>query len=228
MVENYHVPDVNGFYLGKVLRHESYGRCKIWIPGIHTDDQKEKPDELPDAVQVSQIFGGGRKGNGCFSYPNIDSVVVCFFINRDQNYPAYLGVLLDGKEANEEWDKVIPEIASKKPSKIHRMNSGQSYVEMSEDGQIIMESWSKSNENQHAKVSISKSGDINLESTGQIHISAPTITMDAGEQIWIQTPSFTNINSTKNMVVCDSINLNASNGMVNIQSVISPSGSPLI
>jgi hypothetical protein len=29
------------------------------------------------------MFGGSLKGNGVFSYPNIDSTVICGFLNED-------------------------------------------------------------------------------------------------------------------------------------------------
>jgi len=43
----------------------------------------EKVDKLPSAEQASSLAFGAVKGNGMFSYPNIGSVVWCFFERGD-------------------------------------------------------------------------------------------------------------------------------------------------
>lgn len=70
-----------GFYRGLVLKHLRNGMCKIWIPGIYPAELSsyEEADKLPSAEQASPIAFGTNGGNGVFSYPNIGSVVWCFF-----------------------------------------------------------------------------------------------------------------------------------------------------
>lgn len=70
-----------GFYRGLVLKHLRNGMCKIWIPGVYPAELSsyEEADKLPSAEQASPIAFGANGGNGVFSYPNIGSVVWCFF-----------------------------------------------------------------------------------------------------------------------------------------------------
>lgn len=65
-----------GFYRGKVIRHLPAGKLKVYIPGVYLTDE---PDELPECEQATPLFAGTNKGNGCFSYPNLESIVWCFF-----------------------------------------------------------------------------------------------------------------------------------------------------
>lgn len=51
------------------------------------------------------MFGGTNKGNGMFSYPNIGSVVWCFFQNGDQNFPVFFAATLGGERAVDESQK---------------------------------------------------------------------------------------------------------------------------
>ena len=60
-----------------------YGRCKVFIPGVYPDEMEKNPDQLPDAEQISPLFGGSLDGNGVFSYPNLGSIVICGFWNGD-------------------------------------------------------------------------------------------------------------------------------------------------
>ena len=41
--------ELNGFYRGKVLKHEDFGRCKVYIPGVYPQEFEDKPESLPDA-----------------------------------------------------------------------------------------------------------------------------------------------------------------------------------
>lgn len=72
-----------GFFKGVVVKHLEHGKCKIWIPGVYPDGADKEPDSLPDAIQVSPMFGGSCSGNGVFTYPNLGSVVICGFLNED-------------------------------------------------------------------------------------------------------------------------------------------------
>ena len=74
-----------GVYRGQVLKHLSNGFCKIYIPSVYPEEWNnyENADKLPSAEQAASLFGGTNNGNGVFSYPNIGSIVWCFFANND-------------------------------------------------------------------------------------------------------------------------------------------------
>ena len=80
MVEDF--PEGNklfGFYRGQVLKHCSQGKCKLWIPSVYPIEWRNNPDMIPDAEQAAPLFGGSFAGNGVFSWPDIGSIVWCFF-----------------------------------------------------------------------------------------------------------------------------------------------------
>lgn len=228
---NKHLPDCSGFYLGKVLKHLSYGRIKVWIPGIHEDKYKDKElwKELPTAVQVSPIFGGVFKGNGMFSYPNIDSMVVCFFINKDQNYPAYFASVLNGKDDGtwDQWDQIFPDRATEGESHIHNINIGQTYLTFHEDGSIELCAWNRTDPTE-SKIILDKEGNVTIRGHKQLTLDAPTVEIKAIEQVKITSPSFTNINTKKNTTVCDKIELNAVNGSVTVKTELAPGGTSFV
>jgi len=74
---------LNGVYFGKVLKHLSHGKLKVYIPSVYPESCLSAPDIVPDCIQVTPLFGGSSTGNGVFSYPNIGSTVVCIFANND-------------------------------------------------------------------------------------------------------------------------------------------------
>lgn len=217
-----------GFYKGKVIKHLQYGKCKIWIPSIHHDDWEKTPDKLPDAYPAVPVFGGAYKGNGMFSYPNVNAIVWVFFENGDQNFPQYFAGTLEGEDAHEHWDQIGPNIPADGDSNIHKFVTGQCSIEYNQDGKITIDVWSRTSPDCEAKICISKYGHISLNSTKCIKLDAPNIVINAQESMTINTPSFINMNAVKNVVVCPSIDLDASTGMVNIKSVLSPTGSPII
>lgn len=95
-----------GFFRGKVVKHLTHGRCKVWIPGVYPDELKSAWQKLPDAEQISPVFGGCNEGNGTFSYPNIGSTVVCGFWNGDQNLPFFFAAVLGGPNAFGQYETV--------------------------------------------------------------------------------------------------------------------------
>jgi len=38
---------------------------------------------IPPAEQAASLFAGTNNGSGVFTYPNIGSIVWCFFANND-------------------------------------------------------------------------------------------------------------------------------------------------
>lgn len=89
------VDQVTGFYRGIVKKHLDNGRCKIWIPAVYDIKYKDSYDSLPDAQQATPLFGvssgtdDAANGNGLYSYPEIGTIVWCFFENNDINLPVY-------------------------------------------------------------------------------------------------------------------------------------------
>ena len=137
-----------GFYRGIVLKHLSNGYCKIWIPGVYPEEwhNSEQADLLPSAEQASPIRFGKNKGLGVFSYPNIGSIVWCFFANNDQNLPVYFAAALGGQEADKNWD-IARSMAGSHPDDayIHKIHVKNSDIEIYETGMIKMHTESGSN-----------------------------------------------------------------------------------
>ena len=123
---------LTGFYRGIVIQHCTHGYCKIWIPSVYADSQKDAPETLPIAEQASGIFGGTNTGSGVFSYPNIGSIVWCFFANGDQNYPVYFAVTLGGQNAFGQYETIKTQ--NELCSTSHLITSGKTHVELFERG----------------------------------------------------------------------------------------------
>ena len=123
---------LTGFYRGIVIQHCTHGYCKIWIPSVYADSQKDAPETLPIAEQASGIFGGTNAGSGVFSYPNIGSIVWCFFANGDQNYPVYFAVTLGGQNAFGQYETIKTQ--NELCSTSHLITSGKTHVELFERG----------------------------------------------------------------------------------------------
>lgn len=132
------LPDIGnklfGIYLGTVLQHLSHGQLKVYIQGIYPEEWINDPDRLPVCRQIVSQFAGSHNGNGVFSYPNINSTVVCMFANGDQNLPLAIGTMLGGQNAfgQYEWIKNPDEIVSDK----HLITAGKSHIQMHESGKI--------------------------------------------------------------------------------------------
>lgn len=125
---------LTGFYRGEVIQHLTHGYCKIFIPSVYPDDWKDKPEMLPPAEQASSLFAGTNNGSGEFTYPNLHSVVWCFFANEDQNYPIYFASSLGGKNAFGQYELVKKQ--DEDVSKRHLITSGKARVEFFESGKL--------------------------------------------------------------------------------------------
>lgn len=97
---------ISGFYRGKVLKHCDNGKCKIMIYGVYPETWKDSPEKLPDAEQASSIGFDNTPGNGFFSYPEIGSIVWCFFANEDQNLPVYFATCQGGPQSNSKFNEI--------------------------------------------------------------------------------------------------------------------------
>ena len=85
MADSKSTSSLQGFYRGVVLKHLANGCCKIWIPSVFPIEWASyaNADLLPTAEQASPLSFGATNGLGIYSYPNIGSVVWCFFENGD-------------------------------------------------------------------------------------------------------------------------------------------------
>lgn len=128
---------LTGFYRGIVIQHCTHGYCKIWIPSVYADSQRDAPETLPIAEQASGIFGGTNTGSGVFSYPNIGSIVWCFFANGDQNYPVYFAACLGGENAFGQHE--IIKRPDEQVSQRHLITSGKTHIEWYENGKLSVQ-----------------------------------------------------------------------------------------
>lgn len=225
---------LNGFYRGKVVKHciSGYGRCKVFIPGVYPDEKEKDPNSLPDAEQISPLFGGSLDGNGVFSYPNLGSIVICGFWNGDQNMPFFFGSTLGGPFGKTQYNEAMANV-SKKTQKdgsdayIHKINVGNSSIKIWEPGFIEITTKNDENGTKNSKIVIDGKGNVTIDSTQQIQLNAPniniqakdsfqinanTIKMTAASQMDITTPVMTSMNGVSFNVQAPSINLDASTG----------------
>lgn len=126
-----------GIYLGTVLQHCTHGYCKIWIPSVYPHEWCTQPDKLPAASQATSIFGGTNKGSGVFTYPNIGSIVYCFFANGDQNSPVYFAASLGGENAFGQYELIHP--VGETQSEKHRISSEKSWIQMEQHGELKLQ-----------------------------------------------------------------------------------------
>lgn len=143
---------LNGFYRGQVIKHCSNGKCKIWIPGVYTEEAIRHPEILPDAEQAAPLFGGSSNGSGVFSYPRINAIVWCFFQNGDQNFPVYFAACNGGPEGIRQYTEIGPDGGYEEHGKmhdhiidatdkvsdaeIHKINVSKGQISFYEDGSI--------------------------------------------------------------------------------------------
>ncbi len=157
----------------------------MWIPGVYPDSLQSDPDALPDAEQITPLFGGSNKGNGVFSYPNIGSVVLCGFYNEDQNYPFLFGSILGGENPQSEYSEVRSDTTDKSvkngdDARVHKISVDQTTVKMWESGHIEVRTvYDRTNKPaKYSTIDIDGDGNVNIVSTTQIHLESPDIMID--------------------------------------------------
>ena len=175
-----------GFYRGVVISHLSFGRCKIWIPGVYPKEwqleenakindiygQPLKGSKYPTANQAAPLSpGGGSGGNGIFSYPAINSSVWCFFENGDENYPIYFAIDMNGRNAELNYSSCVD---STDPS-----GNGNSYFISLNKSSIKIQEKSIELKTENATVTMddlgnmsfkNKNGEISISNIGEITI----------------------------------------------------------
>ena len=140
---------LTGLYRGKVIQHLPHGRLKVYIPAVYAAEWETHPEMLPSAEQLTPLFAGSNQGNGVFSYPNIGSIVMCQFINGDQNYPLVIGATLGGPNAFGQYSHIYSDIkdennqvlstdisAVNHSSPSHLITAGKTHLRLFEDGRI--------------------------------------------------------------------------------------------
>lgn len=185
---------LSGFFLGKVLKHGDYGQCKIYIPGIYPESYANSPDNLPDAKQVAPMFGGSLKGNGVFSYPNIDSTVICGFLNEDQNQPIYWGAIQGGdKVVAEQYAEARCEISedsvkSGDDARVHKISVDKATIKISESGHIEIKVFNdrkfrtgKEVPEVGCQIDIDENGTTVINSSKQLVIKSPTVAIETND-----------------------------------------------
>lgn len=210
----------NGMYRGIVLKHLSHGFCKIWIPGIYPEEWNsyENADMLPSAEQASPISFGTNTGLGIFSYPNIGSVVWCFFANNDQNFPVYFASSLGGQEANKNWDKARA-MAGSHPDDayVHKVHVKNSDIEIYESGMIKVHTENGAN---NCNFVMDADGNIIVDSTTSITFKTKQFKIDAETQFDIISPNILCDANVEFTVKSPAINLDSSTGGTTIKSSI--------
>lgn len=185
---------LNGWYRGKVIRHEEFGKCKIYIPGVYPEECKDNPDLIPSAEQVSPIFGGSVEGNGIFTYPYIGAIVICGFLNEDQNQPFYIGTTLGGEEAQQKYKDVKPmnaftHIIHIKNTDITIKDTGdvkittgkdkKTLFNMTADGNVIVEA--------DTNITLHSKGTMDINADTQLNIKSPMINIKGATQTTIDS-----------------------------------------
>jgi hypothetical protein len=191
-----------GFYKGRVVKHLSHGKCKILIPEVYNIDSintDSEADKLPDALPAAPIFGGGNNGNGCFSYPDIGSIVWCFFDNGDINFPVYFASCLGGEEAKMKYsdcklfanDKVLNQI-DKNDAPVHIINSGRVMIIISESGAVKIVAADSSDKTKaiFSKIELNANGNMNISCTGQLTLTSENLKIVSKTGTEIDSPAF--------------------------------------
>lgn len=92
-----------GFYRGIVVQCLNNGFCRIRIPDILEQDEKDI-NTLPIAECAQTLGGGGNTNNGTFTYPVVGSIVWCFFEGGNLERPVYFAM---SNAKSEMWNNVM-------------------------------------------------------------------------------------------------------------------------
>lgn len=229
---------LNGIYRGTVLKHLDYGRMKVFIPGVYPDEYKTQPDSLPTAEMMSPIFcGGNTNGNGVYSYPNLNSSVICQFFNGDQNFPIVLGTTLGADASRSNFDKCYSDDNDKIPDwrdngkssnsnesednkctepHIHKIVVGRSSITIYEGGTIKMGVNGSKGE---SSIVMDGEGNIIINCSGNLQVKAKNVKTTAKNDInEIACGNFI-INSGNTLwEQSKEISINATNGVLTLRS----------
>ena len=199
---------LNGFYRGKVVKHciSGYGRCKVFIPGVYPDEKENDPNSLPDAEQISPLFGGSLDGNGVFSYPNLGSIVICGFWNGDQNMPFFFGSTLGGPDSGNVYSKIDSlkadpkKVASGDDATLHSIQVHNTSIDIYERGNIKINVLSD-NSSDRCRIDVDgRTGNVSITSSQKTQITSPEISMTASGKITLDAGQI-GINASTNLAL---------------------------
>ena len=182
----------SGFYRGKVIaRSDSkHGRVKLWIPGVYPEEWESTPENLPDAEPAMPLFGGCNNGNGMFSYPNINSIVWCFFANDDQNFPVYFAATYGGTDASGQFDTCTQLPNAEDGAYVHKICAGRTTVLLAESGNFMIETRTIDDAGKPNNVTINgdQSGNLKIDASTCIDISTNEIRLRAFDKMSFVSP----------------------------------------
>jgi hypothetical protein len=228
---------VTGFYRGKVVEHGENGKCKIFIPGVFPDSWLEEKNnyKLPYAEQANSIGFDNNRDNGFFTYPDINSIVWCFFANEDQNHPVYFATCQGGtlgyntiynsenkktpiqknyiNFGNLRIDFIKNDVYSSDPKTEPKLISSNPSIKISTQYKSEDGSLNKSN----AFIEIDSIGNINFFTTENISISGNDILISSTGNMVIDSTKQISITSNENVLIksrLGSIITNAISGFV--------------
>lgn len=214
------VSKLDGLYRGKVLKHLEHGILKVFIPGVYPQEFVNDPDKLPDAEQLVPMFGGNNNGNGVFSYPNIGAIVVCQFLNGDQNLPIVIGATQGGPSAAVKYKDIANELdpaTGEKPSYVHMVSVGRSKVKLYEGGMVEMDVTGK--DGKSASFKIDQSGNIFVNCDGTFQVQANNIKMIAKNQVGAAAGRTMVLNSKSTMsMAADGVIVFCPTGVMSVSS----------
>lgn len=226
---------LQGFYRGKVIKRSQskHGYLKIYIPGVYPEDSQTNWQLLPDAEPAMPLFAGCNNGNGMFSYPNIGSIVWCFFMNGDQNLPVYFAATYGGPNAGGQF-ATCEQLSSDDGAYLHKICAGKSTVLLSEEGYISIEvhNINTNNEEKHVTIKMDQSGNLDICSNTSMSFQSNSIDIKARDKLFIQSPDIeietntTGVSENKFVLKSDSILEDCSNGYFTTVSKVN--GSKLI
>ena len=209
-----------GFQRGIVLKHLSHGRCKVWIAGVYPDEWNsyDMADNLPDCEQASSLSFGANNGLGVFTYPNIGSIVWCFFENGDQNLPVYFASSLGGEEAAKNWD-VARHMAGNHPEDayVHKIHVKNCDIEIYETGTMVVKTHDTSNTN-YCQLTMDSDGNATLDTSTTITLKTKSIILDASTQIDAKAPNVQTIAGIQSKTTSPAIVLDSSKGHTKVLS----------
>lgn len=188
---SYKSPQSNlvGFYRGVVIKHLSNGCCKLWIPSVHPEEWADfsKADLLPTAEQASSLSFGAANGLGIYTYPNIGSVVWCFFENCDQHLPVYFAASLCGPDGCNNWNKALAMPGSHPDDAyLHKIHVKNTDIEIYETGVLKIKT---ENGDNNCQINLDADGNVQIQTTSTITLKSKQILVDAETQIDMKAPN---------------------------------------
>lgn len=196
----------------------------MFIPGVYPIEYKVSPEKLPDAEIVAPLFGGNNMGNGVFSYPNVGAVVICQFINGDQNFPVVVGATQGASMARSKYQEVANELrgdTGETPSCIHMVQVGKSKVKMYEGGYMEI---SVAGSGGSGTITIDKDGNVYMTCAGTFQVKSENVKFMTRNRFEVAANDVTIYAADQAVVQGGSVMANATTGHVLLKSQASRCG----